>query len=273
MFRNFGADLEIEAEAFPGITMRLGYRDRIQKTIIATGKWDPHTADTLRTLLSSGDTFVDVGANVGYFSLLASQLVGPTGRVFAFEPSLRALARLTDHLERNRIRNVLVAACGLADRRALLTLHRADDGNIGKSSLGLDTSETCESETIQTVRLDDYIAEFEVVPRVIKIDVEGAELLALRGMENTLRNGSPFVLCEVIETYLARLDCSAAELFEFMRDLGYQCFAAVDENGQAKWQPIDAADERGSDADLLFAKQDVPASLLHLSSARTASTT
>ena len=262
LFRGFGFDLRYEAEVFPGLRMKLSYRDRVQKTILARGEWDPHTGATLRALLAPGDTFIDVGANVGYFSLLTSRAVGPNGRVFAFEPSLRALGQLVDHLESNRVRNVVVSSLGLSDRRALVSFYRAEASNIGKSSLGLAEAERADSESILTTPLDEYLAGLDVIPQVIKIDIEGAELLALRGMQRLLRENQPYVLCEVIDSYLAKLNCTATEMHALMDELGYKSYIAVDKSDEAQWTLLDDWNARSGDDDILFAKRPLPATLL-----------
>ncbi len=262
LFRGFGHDIQKTVEAFPGLRMELGIRDRVQKTIVVDGHWDPQTAITLQALLRSGDTMFDVGANIGYFSMLASTLVGPEGRIFAFEPSLRALTKLVRHLEMNQVRNVVVCSLGLADQPALLSLYRASASNIGMTSLGASDISQGDVETILTHRLDDFFAGLDAVPRVVKLDVEGAELLALRGMEKMLRDAAPYVLCEVIDEYLAKLDCTSAEMYALMDALGYRAYIPAGQPGSGRWALLDDWSRRAGDEDVLFAHAELPAELL-----------
>ena len=129
-----------------------------------------------------GHVVFDVGANVGFFTLLASQLVGPTGAVVAFEPFPAALKYLRRHLELNRVENTTVVDAAVSDApgRVHFRAHGPSDG--GELSA-------------EVVRLDQLCATGKVpLPDLIKIDVEGEELKVLRGAARILRERRPTIL-------------------------------------------------------------------------------
>lgn len=143
----------------------------------------------LRRLLRPGDAYVDGGASIGQLVLVASRAVGPQGRVYAFEPQLRALERLRENLALNAVANVTLVPKGCWDTAGTSTLYDFAGGEIDLPSMGRRLDREVAGETvIDTVRID------EVVPapvRLIKLDVEGAEWAALRGAERLLAAEEP----------------------------------------------------------------------------------
>jgi FkbM family methyltransferase len=145
--------------------------------------WNPAEYAALREAVRPGDAVLDVGANVGAYSVLFGLWVGPAGRVDAFEPEAGAYAGLAAHLALNGVEGVVRAVnAAVTDRTGTAALRRtaaqggarlADPGNAGE-------------ETVRTVSIDEYCAAEEIVPAVIKIDVEGWELEALRGARETI---------------------------------------------------------------------------------------
>ncbi|MCA9051195.1 MAG: FkbM family methyltransferase, partial [Planctomycetaceae bacterium] len=165
--------------------MNLGIVDVIERTLLTTGQWDPIVEHVLRSCLKRGDTFLDVGANIGYFSLLASQLIGDEGWVVSFEPSARALSKLTRHLCLNQCDNVTVCSQAMGQSSGTAVLNWAPSSNIGGSTLNRARPSQGYSERVAVRALDDVCREMDLVPSVIKLDVEGFELFALRGAEQT----------------------------------------------------------------------------------------
>ena len=146
-----------------------------------------------RLFLSSigpGDTVLDIGANVGFFSLLASRLVGPTGRVIAFEPSPRNLEFLRRHLTMNSVQNVEVHPLAVADKPMRSRLE-VDARHPSIAKLG------AHGVPIEVVSLDHLLErECLPLPSLVKIDVEGAESKVLEGASTVLAKARPLVLLE-----------------------------------------------------------------------------
>lgn len=161
---------------------------------MAFGLYELETARLIRQTLRPGDHFVDGGANLGYFTLLAAHRVGPTGRVDAFEPEPHNRQRLLDHLERNGLADrVRVHDTALSDAQGEARIHFFRDGhaNHGCSSLFAEAGDVSNAEVtlVRTVRMDEALAG--TTPRLIKLDLEGAEHLAVHGMTGLLTAEQP----------------------------------------------------------------------------------
>lgn len=207
-------DIQTITRTSDGFLMHLNTRDFIQHRIFMTGQWDDDVGNAIRSILKPGDVFVDVGANVGYFSLLASQICS---KVFSFEPNPECLAQLRKNIELNKIKNIDVRPIGAADKPGLAEFH-VDASNIGCGSL---REVSGEKFSIQLDTLDAQLAEQPI--RLIKIDIEGAEVLALKGAASILsRSNAPDVICEISEHGLMQLGSSKEELFKMMLSHGYK---------------------------------------------------
>jgi FkbM family methyltransferase len=168
--------------------------------------YEPATITCLVEHLRPGQTFVDVGANHGYFTVVAARLVGPTGRVFAFEPNPPVFEQLSEHVARNRLTNVTTERTALASRDGALELFvSACAGNSGLSSITPGshafTSGSLDRDSRVQVRATtfDRWRQERGLDRIdlMKIDVEGAETLVLQGMTETLASAPPArIICE-----------------------------------------------------------------------------
>jgi FkbM family methyltransferase len=175
----------------------------------------------VRRLLRPGDTFIDAGANFGYFTLLGSRLVGPTGRVIAFEPSPATLVYLKKNLDLNPSANIVLHECALMDRLGNVRINRISDRNSGANTIRT-IDQPLETWEVAAVRLEDVIPATERI-RLLKLDVEGAELLVIKGFLRHLREGLvAYVLCEVHDILLRELGSSSTEFCDLMMACGYQ---------------------------------------------------
>jgi FkbM family methyltransferase len=178
---------------------------------IAFGLYELDTARTIKRLLRPGDTFIDGGANIGYFTLLASRAVGPTGHVHAFEPQPDNRRRLAEHVAMNGAVNVTIHPVALSDRPGAVELHTFENpaANHGQSTFFAGDGAATRKVSVETVRLDDVLPDAR--PRLIKLDIEGAEPLAIAGMTETLRRHRPAVIVELNATTLARAGFATRE--------------------------------------------------------------
>lgn len=158
--------------------------------------YEPVTVDCLTTHLRAGDVFVDVGANSGYFAVLASALVGPTGRVVAFEPNPVVRRRLEQNIDRNGGRDrVAIEACALSDRtadsvRLYVPAHDGFATLVPDQTHASSYLSGASSIDVRTTTFDDWYAASRLCPiSLMKIDVEGAEPQVLSGMTRTLAAG------------------------------------------------------------------------------------
>ena len=147
--------------------------------------------------LQAGDVFVDVGGNLGMFAIFAAKIVGPTGRVIAFEPETVAFGRLQANIELNQLRNVTALQLALSNSCGRSTLILGEPDAVSQSAHIGDRSG--KSEVIETVTYDGLAqARALPIPQVVKMDVEGHEMAALQGMASTLSDPSCRALfCEL----------------------------------------------------------------------------
>lgn len=167
---------------------------------MAFGLYELDTERLIRRLLRPGDRFVDAGANIGYFTMLAATLVGETGRVDAFEPQPDNRARLIEHLQNNNLSDrVRVHALALGDRDDTVIIHYYTDRlNHGSSTLFAEPDAATQRANVPMRRMDDELADGDTSPvRLVKMDIEGAEPLAIAGMTTMLTaEHPPAVVCE-----------------------------------------------------------------------------
>lgn len=172
--------------------------------------------------LDDGDIFIDIGANIGYFSVLASRLVGKTGRVLAFEPSFREFKRLLTNIQLNNLSNVLPYNIALSDYIGDCQL------SINQSHTGInflsDLKNHDSSQILVPVFTGDLILQNFQVKRncIIKVDVEGAEYAVLNGMKSFLKKQMiKTVVVEITPKFLKRFGHTKQMLYSLMSDLGF----------------------------------------------------
>lgn len=178
---------------------------------------EPEQTRKLMTMLHSGQIFFDIGANVGYYTLLGSKLVGSQGKVLAFEPVVRNLFYLYRHTVLNKSRNVMIvpAACSnhltiakfsLGDNCALGHLEQEDKSEIYLSN---------DKVIVPTITVDEVVKRIDILPDVVKIDVEGSELQVLQGARDTLIRRMPIIFLSVHSADL-RAICQ-----DYLREMNY----------------------------------------------------
>lgn len=173
-----------------GSPMALSMRDHQHRAIYFLGEHEPEITALLRRLLKPGAVFFDVGANAGYFSVLACELGASAVHAFEPNPRVRALLERSARLGSGPI-EIVPAAC--AEREGRATLHVSDSSNTGMSSLSGDG----EGVAVALVTLDDHARRTGAAPDLVKIDVEGHERDVLAGATTLLRTTRPVVVAEV----------------------------------------------------------------------------
>jgi FkbM family methyltransferase len=225
--RFFEPFVPVWAQIEPGVTMWLDPYDLVSGSILASGEWEPKTWQALQPHVPAGGTFVDVGAHIGWYSLKAAKLVGPRGRVIAVEPDHETLRTLRDNIRASGASAIIVVApVACSDSEGTLNFYAAPRANTGLSSLSLKNASQlggiAGSYQVRARRLDDIVKEAGVT-RVdaVKIDVEGAEFLVLKGAAETLDHYRPVVAVELMDEGLQAMGSSVEEVMAFMRAHGY----------------------------------------------------
>lgn len=189
-------------------------------------------AHFLQETLRPGDVFFDIGANVGYYTLMAARLVGAQGAVCAFEPDPLTNESLTRTLALNQVNNVHVVMLALSDREATLPLYITDDsahsllaGTKNTHHKVLSTSEVRVSTLDRWMQETDLGIDWQKI-KLLKIDVEGEEPRTVGGMKEFLvRAGKPQIWCEVRGPKGSkRAPNTFAEVYERLKPLGYTAY-------------------------------------------------
>jgi FkbM family methyltransferase len=193
-------------------------------SLASAGIYDPATLGAIRRLLGPGDTFIDLGANEGYFTVVASRLVGPKGRVLAVEPQLRLEPVLSRNLLLNGCANVTHIRAAVSDHRGMSVLHLTPDMNNAASGLAAPTRYRIATQPTPLITLADLLALAPPgPPPVLKMDIESFEHEAIHGSESVFREGAVRALILEIHVDMLRkrqLDIEAVP--RLLRACGYE---------------------------------------------------
>ncbi len=243
-------------------------RDLIQRYLYLFGVWEPHLTAWLRRRLRPGDGFVDVGANIGVFSVLASRLVGDAGRVVAIEASPGFHRRLVQHARLNACQNLRAVNAAVSDGHKTLTFVLASSRNMGANSIVPYDGPAESTFETEARPLPELLDPAEIASaRVIKIDVEGAEGGVVRGLAPMLGSLRPDaeISVEVAPERMARLGDSIGELLTVMRDAGFHVYRLANDytpgsypaaRGDALGVPVRLRGPVTEESDLIFSRVD-----------------
>ena len=202
-------------------------QELVQQSIYFLGYVEFRETKLIKHLLRPGDVFVDVGANIGWYTILGAYLVGSKGKVIACEPSSKIYEHLSKNVEINSLKNVRLEKIALSNQNGKAILDGFTEANLGLGTI-IQTNQilTDSAEEIETKRYDDYFPnELERV-RLLKIDVEGAEMMVLQGMRESLEaKVFDYIIIEIVDDRLRdRANTSANEVLGFLRNFGYSLF-------------------------------------------------
>lgn len=179
-------------------------------------------------ILKPGDQVIDVGANLGLFTVLSGALVGETGRVLAIEPVPSMLTCLHGNIRRNRLTNVTVFEGVATDTVTQCEIHTAE-GAEEYSSIkkiahphGMRDNET--KVVVEGVPIDSLVVKHSFTPQILKVDTEGAEGLVFSGAAETLRRYQPIIFSELDDRLLSGFGWKSGRVVELLSDLGYYVF-------------------------------------------------
>lgn len=188
--------------------------DGVERSLYYTGSYESGTLDFIKNHLKKGDCFVDVGANIGLMSIEASRSVGNEGKVYSFEPHPTTVKILQFNIDLNAIKNIDVIEKGVGSKSGEAKIYDRWDVNRGGASL-LSSNTEQESYDIQIVSLDEVLEKDEV--EMIKIDIEGFELEALKGAKSILSSKTPPILIVECTEETEHQDYTREELYSWLK--------------------------------------------------------
>lgn len=214
-----------------GFFMRLVPEEHIQRQLFWYGYYEKPLGDALKKIIRPGDVFLDVGANIGYFSLLAAKFE-PQSAIVAFEPVSFLFEELRKNIAVNWFKNIEAINAAAGDKEETKTIFISGKENLGMSSFQQPENYSGMKEQVKTLSLDDWFVKSGLTKiDIVKIDVEGSEVSVLRGMQQLLQKFKPVILIEINPETLGLFDCNPADIFNFAADFSFSVFQ-ITESGK-----------------------------------------
>ena len=222
--KRFRADEPLVAQV-EGVTIQYLPVGNVSRDLYL-GQFERDVVEFLSEYLKPGMVVVDVGANIGIYSMLSAKCVGPRGTVHAFEPTPESFAQLRTNVELNKFSCLRLNQLALADEAGTSTLYLYEQNAMNSLSQQDWVGKALGQVVVNTNTLDEYLlAENVRQVDLLKIDAEGAEMAVLKGAEHLLSGPhSPVVVCEFTDKTTRNFGYRAAELREHLEKLGYNLF-------------------------------------------------
>ena len=203
---------------------------------LALGTYEVPIQNIFTQHLKSGDVFYDIGANVGFFSIIAAKLVGDTGKVYAFEPGKENAQSIRHNAQLNSFSQIEVIEKAVSNTSGEGQLLLAEYSG-GHALATADAPPDLAGEvTVDLVSIDDLIAQNKIEPpNFVKVDVEGAELDVLKGMRETIKTHKPTIIYEVDDGDRTGYERKYRELANFFESLNYQVTQTEDSYDAIDW--------------------------------------
>ena len=216
---------------FNGCFMQLIPEDHVQQYLFWYGIYENTTATAFLKTVKPTDCILDIGANVGYYSILGASKA-TQGKVFAFEPNTLLHPQIEASAALNNFKQIQIVPNAVSNVHLQdLHLYLSDAENKGMSALEIPENYSGQKKIITCVTIDEWIKTQGIQKvDIIKMDIEGAELNALHGMKNTLLKYKPVLFVEVCNETLNRFQVTSEQVFEYIISLGYTAFA-MQKNG------------------------------------------
>lgn len=213
--------------------LRIYPGNEVFRSIFVKGIYDPNLVVVVDALLPTKGVLLDVGANMGYCSLLMSKSVGDSGKVFAIEPSERDFLRLVDNVALNRLDNVYVYRFAISDEPGDVEISIATEERSFLNTLGFEFSnkgiEKLKTEKVEAITLDKFV-EKEGIDKidVIKMDIEGSELKALTGARKSIEMYRPALVLGINKNSLKANAASVEEVEKLLKELRYKMYYLIE---------------------------------------------
>ena len=229
--------LVVRLAEFDG-SFEIDARSHILARVFKTGRYESELAEIVKRYVDSSGDAIDVGANVGLFSVLLAKLLDAGRHVLAIEPTPPAIKHLRNNIRRNGVNSSVIVFEGVANDAGGLCVLSVIEGKEEYSSLGGIRHCRVRGEPSRKIEvpgstIDELVEKHGLSPGFIKIDTEGAECLVIAGAKETIRRHRPVILSEASETLLAGCNCSSDELFALLRESQYRILDAYDPRSDA----------------------------------------
>lgn len=202
-----------------GLKIFLDPNDSLHLSI--NGTYGEIDTNIFKNHIRKGNFVVDVGANIGYFSLIFAKLVNMEGQVFAFEPEPQNFELLKKNFSINNYQNIVCERKAVSDKNGNLRLYLSESS--GKHSIFRNNAHK-NSINVECIKLDDYFEEKKLIDKIdfVKIDVEGAELQVLKGMKSIIsKNENLKIYTEYVPSFIEQSGSKPKEIFDLLSNEGF----------------------------------------------------
>lgn len=200
-------------------------RGKVSRELTLYGVFEKDETELIKNIIHEGDVVVDIGGNIGYYTLILSNIVGKRGKVFSFEPGLENFSILEKNIMANNLQNTVIERLAISDVSSKTKLYLAE----GPGGHKIHHSNFCTKnfDVVNSITLDEYYKNNSLRNEIkfIKIDVEGAEFNVLRGMESLLKNEGLKILLEIYGPFIREFGHEPIELFTFLRKNNFKIYS------------------------------------------------
>jgi len=225
--------LVLKLEDFKGY-FEIDIRSDIFWRIARYGNYEPDILKIITKHINPQMDVIDIGANIGLFSIYFSKILDSTSKVLAIEPTPLANKYLLQNIKRNGCESKVIVFEGIvSDKKGKVKLNTIpgmeEYSSLGKIFLeGSLKDKVITPINVSTETLDNLVKSFNIIPGFIKIDTEGSEYLVLTGAMDTLRSIKPTILSEICDNYLATLNNSSKDIINLLYSCNYDVFNIAD---------------------------------------------
>jgi FkbM family methyltransferase len=221
--RSLGIADKTYKKKLPGnFCMLLNPTEHIQQQLFWYGSYEKELGNILKKIIKPQDIFLDIGANIGYFSLLVANNV-PTAKIFSFEPMKELFEKLEKNVLINGFKNIKAINIAIGNVNEDRELFLSGTDNLGMSSFKQPENFSGQKEKVKVVTIDEWFKTSGLSRiDIIKIDVEGYELSALKGMKEVLQNFKPLVIVEINPATLTLFDLIPPDIYNYLNQLNFE---------------------------------------------------
>ena len=215
------------------------YQDTdVSLSLIVHGCWEKYETQVFRKIVKKDMVVVDIGAHIGYYTLIAAELVGLKGKVFAFEPDPDNYNLLVKNIKLNGYTNIISVKKAISNKTGKAKLFMSSKNKSSSQLYHADSLR--ESIVVDVTTLDEFFKDYDGKVNLIKVDIEGAEMAAFQGMANLIRkNDDLAIFTEFCPRTLRRTGSSPEEYLSKLEDMGFKIYH-IDEQKECM-NLIDAA--------------------------------
>ena len=204
--------------------MLLNPTEHIQQQLFWYGYYEKELGEVFNKIVKPGDVFLDLGANIGYFSLLVASN-WPSVKVFSFEPLAALFQHMNDNVRLNNIKNISTVNAAVGETNEEKELFVSGPDNLGMSSFHQPGNYSGKKERVKVVAIDDWLKTSGLSKiDIIKLDIEGSELAALKGMREVLQRQKPVLIAEMNPESLSMFNLKPSAIREYLKQLNFEGF-------------------------------------------------